>query len=830
MNITHHIVRVSITRPLAPRLPELSLEGNLHMKALHAYPNWSHRKRFAARVALAYMLVGGIWILFSDQWLRGLTTDPLLLSRLHTAKGWAYILATGLGLYFLIRRHLLVTERELTRRLRMERTQQLLRETDRRILQGQATDAVLDLICTELAATFGYTVAWVGLKKRDGSIAVRARAGAAAGYLEEVTLRWDEPLPQCSPAGMAVRTGQLQVCHLGKESTGDPRWVHGLRSLLAIPLSDQDQTLGTLVLGTSRPRTFDADAIEHLTSFAYQVMISLLGARHQEQIRLAVAALEATANAVVITDRSGLVQWVNPAFTQLTGYSAGEVHRQSLRRLESGRQGATFYRELWETITDGRVWKGQMYNRRKDGSLYLDEQTITPVRDANGEITHFVAIKQDATERQQQEEQIRFLAVFDPLTSLPNRRLLEQNLQRVVSQSSPDNPAALFLMDLDNFKLVNDTLGHSAGDQLLVTLAELLGTRLRPGDLLARLSGDSFGLLVEGYTPEQARRLAEKLHQAVNEHRFRVGDATFALGISIGICPVEGTLDPEVVMSQADFALYSAKDLGKNRVVLYQPELDQANGLKETGQWLTRIKDALQAQQFELHFQPVVRLDDEQAEHFESLLRMRAEDGSLVPPGAFIPVAERFGLMPQIDRWVVETVLAVLQEHPDRRIFVNLSGTSLGDDALLEFVEMKVRESGPVARRLTFEITETAAVTNLGRARVWMERLREQGCRFALDDFGVGSSSFAYLRSIPADYVKIDGSFVRNLDSDATNRAIVQALSTVAHTLGKQVIAEWVETAAVAKILGGLGVEYGQGYHWGKPARAPLPAVQEQQR
>ncbi len=716
--------------------------------------------------------------------------------------------------------------RDITQRKRMENAQRLLAEIDRRILQNQPVDTILQFVCGELAVACAYPLVWIGLKEPDGRISVRARDGTGAGLMQEIAVRWDDTPEGGGPSGRAICTGQPQMDNVATDPGMAP-WREGLldrgvASVLAIPLTAQGQILGVLVLGAARPNAFDEQTVDHLTGFSNQVAISLQAAAHQEQILLQTVALENAANAVVITDCSGRVKWTNPAFTLLTGYTAREVCGHTLRILKSGEQSRAFYRQLWETILAGKVWRGEMHNRRKDGSVYIEETTITPVRNPQGEMTHFIAIKQDVTERRRHEEQVRYLAMHDPLTDLPNRRALEDTLQRMVDRSRRGRRGALLIMDLDNFKLVNDTLGHPAGDQLLITLANLLRRTLRPDDFLARLGGDEFAVVLEDVSLPQARATAERLRSEVNEFCFHLGGHTFDLGISIGIAPLDGRLDLPAAQSLADSAMYAAKDQGKNRIVVYPTWSKAETKLAEASQWATRIKDALRQGRFVLHFQPVVRLATGQAEHAEVLVRMQDADGGLIQPGAFIPAAERFGLMPQVDRWVLEKSLHLLQADPDLRLFVNLSGASLGDDSLLDLIEKQIRASGVAPGRLAFEITETAAVTDLLRAQQWMGRLCELGCHFALDDFGMGFSSFSYLRALPADYVKIDGSFIRNLDTDPTNRALVQAIKAVAQALGKEVIAEWVESESVAEVLRQLGVEYAQGHRWGvaSPDRA----------
>jgi diguanylate cyclase (GGDEF)-like protein len=471
---------------------------------------------------------------------------------------------------------------------------------------------------------------------------------------------------------------------------------------------------------------------------------------------------------------------------------------------------------MWETLTSGQVWRGEMYNRRSSGDVYIEEQTITPVRDEQGAITHFVAIKQDISERKRQEEQIRHLAMHDTLTNLPNRRAFDSTFERLLRTSQSDHLAAVLILDIDDFKLVNDSAGHAVGDELLSDIAGTLLKLLRPGDFIARLGGDEFVVLLREVDDDQAMTIAERLRRSVEEMWFVHNGAPLHASISVGMAMIDGTADQKTLIARADAALYSAKERGKNRICAYPFCDDIGVQIAEASEWLSRLKVALRERRFSLSYQPVVRLGNGEPEHYEALVRLH-ENGAVITPDRFLPIAERYGLMPQIDRWVFEEVLRTLEERPLLRIFANLSGASLNDEILLQYIEERIRHSTIPPGRLGFEITESAAVNDFSSTRNWIHRLKELGCLFALDDFGIGFSSFGYLRALAVDYVKIDRTFIRDLDTNLTNRALVQAVKTVAHTLGKEVIAEGVECEAHAAVLRELGVEHGQGYHWGRP-------------
>jgi diguanylate cyclase (GGDEF)-like protein len=437
-------------------------------------------------------------------------------------------------------------------------------------------------------------------------------------------------------------------------------------------------------------------------------------------------------------------------------------------------------------------------------------------------------LRDSVVRRQHREAEatIRHMAFHDALTGLPNRHRFEERLAQALQDAKTGQHGhALLYLDLDQFKVINDTCGHIAGDQLLKQLARHMQAQIRDSDILARLGGDEFGLLLDHCPLDRAEHIADKLLRAIKDYRFSWGDKTFTVGGSIGLVPVDASAaNIEDLLRNADVACYAAKDLGRNRVHVYHA--DDAELIRRHGemQWVSRINLALDEERFTLYRQNIHSLalsTDRQC--CEMLIRLRAENGALVLPGAFLPAAERYNLAPAIDRWVVGHLLEHLGSlyrsgDPGKRMFfVNLSGATLNDGDFFAFVRERLRDSGIPPGCLCFEITETAAIANLDRAVHFIREVRAQGCRFALDDFGSGLSSFTYLKSLPVDYLKIDGGFVRGLCQDPMNRAIVEAINRVGHAVGLKTIAEFVEDEASRAALMEIGIDYAQGYALHRP-------------
>jgi len=547
--------------------------------------------------------------------------------------------------------------------------------------------------------------------------------------------------------------------------------------------------------------------------------------------------LQSIGDGVITTDQNSLVEYINPVAEELTGWRLEDSQGRPIDEIFRA-----FHEETCEPLENPmsvairrtRSIKSvrPMLLIRRDGNELYVESTAAPIRDGQGGVAGGVLVFHDVSESRELNRRLSYHASHDVLTGLVNRREFENRLERALkSAKARETSYAVAYLDLDQFKIVNDTCGHSAGDALLGQVGALLKSKIRWRDTLARLGGDEFGLLFESCSLDEAMRSAETLREAVRNFRFVWEERTFRMGASIGVVPISpDNEDVASILSAADSACAAAKEAGRNRVHSFEEnDIDLMRRRREM-QWAARINNALEESRFELFrqtIQPLQRQDP--GYHYELLLRMRDENGKIVAPDNFIAAAERYGITPNIDRWVIENAFRWLVSEADEReklamCSINLSGQSLGDDKFLPFVIDQFHRSGIDATKICFEITETAAVASFSQANRFIQALKELGCKFALDDFGTGLSSFGYLKHFPVDFLKIDGSFVKEILHDPIDREMVRSINEIGHLTGKQTIAEFAENQEIIQMLRGLGVDYAQGYGVSQPQRV-LKAV-----
>ncbi|HSD95732.1 MAG TPA: EAL domain-containing protein [Sulfuricaulis sp.] len=547
-----------------------------------------------------------------------------------------------------------------------------------------------------------------------------------------------------------------------------------------------------------------------------------------EKVRAQVT-LESIGDGVITTDAEGRIVYMNPVAEQFTEWKGDAARGKPLSEVfkifdEDSKRLEEY--PIHYCLQEGRVIRHDSHHllMSHEGGKIEVQDSAAPIRDRDGTILGAVVVFHDVTEIQSMARRMAFLASHDPLTGLLNRREFETRLSQVLeSAQAGQREHALLYLDLDQFKIVNDTCGHIAGDELLKQLANHMQKEIRSSDVLARLGGDEFGVVLEDCSVDKAKQIAELLRQSVKDFRFLWESRTFEIGVSIGLVPISrdsGGITE--VMSAADSACYVAKDHGRNRIHIYQPGDRAMAQRRGEMQWVHRLRQGLENNSFDLYCQAIVPLGEEtspSARFYEILVRVQDED--LVLPAAFIPAAERYHLMPSIDRWVIKTVFSMLEEYQARsggggepgkaRFAINLSGQSLGDEKFLEFVMQQFAQHHISPANICFEITETAAIANLARARDFIARFKSMGCHFALDDFGSGLSSFGYLKSLSVDYLKIAGDFIEGMVEDPVDHAMVEAINQIGHVMGLTTIAESVENAPILNSIREMGVDYAQG-------------------
>jgi diguanylate cyclase (GGDEF)-like protein/PAS domain S-box-containing protein len=554
--------------------------------------------------------------------------------------------------------------------------------------------------------------------------------------------------------------------------------------------------------------------------------------KERKLYEIAQITLQSIGDGVIATDQHLVIEYLNPVAEELTGWRFEEAQGRHIDDIFRG-----FHEETCEPLENplsvaiqrSRAIKSVRPTLliKRDGNEMYIESTASPILDGSGAVSGGVLVIHDVSESRELNRKLSYHASHDILTGLVNRHEFDARLERALrSARARETSYALCHLDVDQFKIINDTCGHSAGDALLGQIGALLKTKIRWRDTLARIGGDEFGVLLESCSLEEAMQMADQLRETLRNHKFVWEERTFRLGCSVGVVPITGDSEEvAALLSAAESACTAAKAAGRNRVYSSQDnDIDLMRRRREM-QWAARVNNALEESRFDLYrmsIQPLQKADP--GAHFELLLRMRDEAGNIVSPDNFIAAAERYGLMPAIDRWVIENALRWLVSEADERerlamCSINLSGQSLGDDKFLPFVIDQFRRSGIDASKICFEITETAAIASFAQACRFIAALKELGCRFALDNFGTGLSSFGYLKHFPVDFLKIDGSFVKEILHDPIDREMVCSINAIGHLTGKLTIAVFAENFEIINMLRNLGVDYAQGYGIASPQR-----------
>lgn len=743
----------------------------------------------ALRPALVYAVFAALWILFSDQLAAALFHDPDTLTLVSMLKGWLFVAVTTLLLYGMVRRQL-----DLAAQLAAREQAALQAKADAQRLLTEISNNSSDAIFAK--------------DSQGRYLLFNQEASRVTGVPAAQALLLDDSQLFPPEQARAVRANDLQVMMenrtLSFEETVDTQDGELIYLATKGPLHDSHgQVCG--MFGISRDIT----------------------ARKQIEAELRIAAIAfESQQGMLLTRPDGVIVRVNRAFSSLSGYSAEDVLGKSPALLKSGRHDEAFFRAMWLQIHSSGYWQGEVWNRRKNGGLFLAWLTISAVHDEQGNITHFIGAFSDITDHREAEAEIHRLAYYDPLTQLPNRRLLQDRIQHALAASERNRQyGALVFLDLDHFKVLNDTRGHDVGDQLLVETAVRLSRHVRESDTVARLGGDEFVLLLEqlGHGPQEAATLTGNIVDKLREVLalpFQLGDTSFHASASIGIALFLGHGESaETLLKYADMAMYQAKAAGRDTLRFFDPTM-QAE-LEERSQLSGDLYLALECGQLQLYYQAQLN-DQRQLAGAEALLRWQHPARGMIPPDHFIPLAEESGQILPIGQWVLQTACRQLASWqalgvPMPQLAVNVSARQFRQPDFVEQVNAALRDSGAAPAQLKIELTESMVLDNVDDTMAKMQALRALGISFSLDDFGTGNSSLSYLSRLPLDELKIDKSFILNLPHSRNDAIIAQTIIAMGNGLGLQVIAEGVETTEQRDFLRAHHCDAYQGYLFSRP-------------
>ncbi|GLQ30198.1 EAL domain-containing protein [Litoribrevibacter albus] len=716
----------------------------------------------------------------------------------------------------------------------MNRLYTVQTHTNKAIIGAVDREDLFQRICDIAVKEGEFLLAWVGLVKHD-TVVPSCFSGEGKDYLKEMKMTVDDSALAKGPVGRAAKTGMVQYVN---DTSSDPTFVpwrdaaveRGFQAVAAVPIKVDNQVVGIFTIYSQLPEVFGKEMVSLLSSIsddlsAAMVMISKERRRLDAEKKLhnLSQAVEQSANAIIITDTASRIEYVNRSFTVLTGYLPEEVIGLKPNILRSEYTSDETLQEIREALEMGREWHGKIQNRRKDGSIYWSRQSIFCIRDEMGNIIQYASTSEDHTELHEAQETIKQLAFFDPLTQLPNRRLLGDRFKQEFRRQGRNDEASLAVMmlDLDNFKTVNDSLGHSVGDSLLVHVAAVLQGCVRSEDTVSRLGGDEFAILVGGASVERVTGIADSIIHALSAPVELEGNLV-QVGASVGISLYpQDAQTSEDLMKNADLAMYHAKSEGKNNFQFFRDELNT----KAHDRLLleNRIRTAIENEHFQLYYQPQIHLASGNVVGLEALIRWVDPDRGVISPAEFIPLAEDTGMIGRIGDWVIETACKDVQQMhlaglEDIKVAVNVSAHQFRNGQHLCRVIQNALETHKLdPKYLSLELTESILIEDINETIQSLNDLKGLNITLAIDDFGTGYSSLSYLKTFPIDVLKIDQSFIRDILSDDSDKAIVTAIIAMAKQLDLNVLAEGVETMAHNDVLKEFGCDFAQGYYYCKP-------------
>lgn len=725
---------------------------------------------------------------------------------------------------------------------RLNRTLALIRECNQVLVHAANETALLEGVCQRIAEGNDFVGVWAGVAEHDAARRVRP---AAMSGIEDAALRaainditWGDAVTGRGPTGTAIRGGQTVVVRDIHDTRHLP-WRDisarlGINSAISLPLKAGGATFGAITMYAQRADAFDDTEVGLLTELADDLAYGLVALREaaerrrvERELSLRQHAVDSSSNGIMITDTSSPempLVYVNPAFERITGYAASEVVGRNPRFLAGEDRDQIGLAEIRAALRENQPARSVLRNYRKDGSLFWNELSLAPVCDAAGRATHFIGIIDDVTERVNYEMQLEHQANHDALTGLANRNLLGDRIEQAITYARrAERLVAVMLLDLDRFKVVNDSLGHGTGDALLKVVAQRLNACVRPGDTVARLGGDEFVVVMADVAHENdvAPLVRNLLDSLANDMDINGHEVAATASVGIALYPRDG--DAASLLKNADVAMYRAKELGRNSFQFYTPEMNSRTLQRlelETG-----LRRALERNELELFYQPKVELRNGQVVSAEALIRWRHPQLGMVAPADFIPLAEETGLIVPIGEWVIGTACEQLKAWqkeglPNISVAVNLSARQFEEEDLPRVVAQALRLNEVDAHCLELEVTESAVMRDPERTAATLRELKQVGVRLSLDDFGTGYSSLNYLKRFPIDTLKIDQSFVRDITTDPDDAAIAMAVISLAHSLRRRVVAEGVETEAQLNYLRRHDCDEIQGYYFSRPVPA----------
>lgn len=725
---------------------------------------------------------------------------------------------------------------------RMNRTLRVLSDCSQALVHASDESELLDSVCSTMVNVGGYDLVWVGLAVNDAARTVRPamQAGHRRPHPDLVTATWGQDPLGLGPTGTAIRTGQPALCRDIASDASLAPWQgaaaeHSLRSCAAIPMVHAGETIGSLTIYASEARLFDAREMELLKELADDVTFGIMtrraaaaGKQAEDLLRLRDRVIESSSNGILINDLTrpnNPIIYVNPAFERMTGYTAKEVTGRNPRfliRADRDQAGLERIRIALREKCEGRAI---LRSYHKDGTMFWVELSMSPVTNDAGEATHFVTILNDVTERQLYQEELEHQAYHDALTGLANRNLLPDRIRQSILHAHRSNQTvAVLLLDLDHFKLVNDSLGHAVGDSLLVSVAERLTAAVREVDTVARIGGDEFVVvLADAEREEHITTATQRVMDAVVEPLVIKGKEFYVTAsIGVSVYPRDGQ-DAETLLKNADVAMYRAKEHGRNNYQFYTPEMNAR--LTERINMVSGLRRALKRNEFRLYFQPLVEVRSGQVTAVEVLTHWHHPQRGVVSPSVFIPVTEETGLIRPLGEWVLRGACEQARQWQDMGfpgivVAVNLSANQFRQKNLTELVERALNATGLDPGSLELELTESVVMHNVDEVLSTLRDLKSIGVNISLDDFGTGYSSLSYLKRFPIDKLKIDRTFVRDIITNPEDAAIARAVIAMAHSLDMRVVAEGVETAEQLDFLRANHCDMFQGFFYARPLSA----------